>query len=136
MTMPQTIDVSPVVENGHSLVAVGNGHSNGGAGMQEGEVMMTDAMEYVGGVAFKPLWEGSQVDRREFVRLAMQTFKDLGYTYVHPLSTLCQCADEEGWVGRLSTRCKLNLDSLSSRMRCRNYVPPYWPVVGTSWRSF
>lgn len=28
---------------------------------------------------FKPLWPGSTIDRREFVRLALQTFKDMGY---------------------------------------------------------
>ncbi|SCV68978.1 BQ2448_1998 [Microbotryum intermedium] len=29
--------------------------------------------------SFKPLWPGSAVDRREWVRLALQTFKEMGY---------------------------------------------------------
>lgn len=37
-------------------------------------------MDYEGGVEFKPLWEGSQVDRREFVRLALQAFQEIGYS--------------------------------------------------------
>ena len=80
--MPQTIDVSPAMnENGHSLL-LGNGHSNG-TRKAEGGLVMTDAMHYEQGAVFKPLWEKSQIDRREFVRLAMQTFKDLGYRCVH-----------------------------------------------------
>lgn len=62
--------------------------------VRSGEGPMTDAMEYEQGATFKPLWEGSQVDRREFVRLAMQTFKDLGYTYGRPLSSNIVFADD------------------------------------------
>ncbi|SGZ22426.1 BQ5605_C022g09486 [Microbotryum silenes-dioicae] len=29
--------------------------------------------------SFKPLWPGSDIDRREWVRLALQTFKEMGY---------------------------------------------------------
>ncbi|KWU44917.1 WD40 repeat-like protein [Rhodotorula sp. JG-1b] len=37
-------------------------------------------MEYEGDEGFVPLWKGSNLDRREFVRLAMQAFEDMGYT--------------------------------------------------------
>lgn len=59
--------------NGHAESASSNGHDSGAAPVH------TDAMEYEGGIAFKPLWDGSQVDRREFVRLALQAFKEIGY---------------------------------------------------------
>lgn len=37
-------------------------------------------MEYDGEDGFKPLWPGSDVDRREFVRLTLQALKEIGYT--------------------------------------------------------
>lgn len=86
--------------NGHSGSAT-NGHSNGnGNGYGDGDVGVgddangvsvastsrngrpLDAMEYEGDEGFVPLWEGSNLDRREFVRLAMQAFQDMGYTSV------------------------------------------------------
>lgn len=51
--------------------ATSNGHSNG-----TGHV---DAMDYDGESGFKPLWEGSDVDRREFVRIALQALEEIGY---------------------------------------------------------
>ena len=92
--MPQIIDNSPGIGNGHSGVEMENGHSNGAARTEEGESTMTDAMDYAQGAVFKPLWEGSQVDRREFVRLAMQTFKDLGYTFVYRTVSTKRFANE------------------------------------------
>ncbi|GAA5862183.1 hypothetical protein JCM3774_004812 [Rhodotorula dairenensis] len=63
-----------------------NGHSNGhgGAGVaDDGSDALPkrlDAMQYEGDEGFVPLWKGSNLDRREFVRLAMQAFQDMGYT--------------------------------------------------------
>lgn len=40
-----------------------------------------DALDYPDDEkGFKPLWPGSELDRRELVRLALQTFKEMGYT--------------------------------------------------------
>jgi WD repeat-containing protein 26 len=101
--MPQHIDelLPPAVPsltpstaaNGHQT----NGHSTNGFATTSAAVPSTstsavkarlDAMDYENSDApgaspsalFKPLWAGSTIDRREFVRLALQTFKDMGYT--------------------------------------------------------
>ncbi|GAA5960544.1 hypothetical protein JCM8115_003216 [Rhodotorula mucilaginosa] len=81
--------------NGHSS-SMTNGHSNGnGLGVAADQLdtdrsttvsdgdkpsRRLDAMEYEGDEGFVPLWKGSNLDRREFVRLAMQAFEDMGYT--------------------------------------------------------
>lgn len=97
--MPQVIDdpvLPPPVHSPISIAAHGllstNGHGSnsfggaaaGTATAGNGAVLRTDAMDYEEGdtasvVLRKPLWEGSQIDRREFVRLALQAFKDMGY---------------------------------------------------------
>lgn len=41
-----------------------------------------DAAQYEGDEGFVPLWEGSNLDRREFVRIALQAFQDMGYACV------------------------------------------------------
>lgn len=57
-----------------------NGHGNGSSGGNEAG-RRTDAMEYEEGeIEFKPLWQGSDIDRREFVRLTMQTLMEMGYS--------------------------------------------------------
>ena len=89
--------------NGHSSSTT-NGHSNGnGLGVAADQIgtdrstsasdgvkasKRLDAMEYEGDEGFVPLWRGSNLDRREFVRLAMQAFEDMGYTYVTCVLTL------------------------------------------------
>ncbi|GAA5987610.1 hypothetical protein JCM5350_001895 [Sporobolomyces pararoseus] len=78
--------------NGHSTsTSESNGHSNGFALNGNGNgastaVDMTvsdgkelDSSQYRGEEGFVPLWEGSNFDRREFVRLALQAFQDMGY---------------------------------------------------------
>ncbi|GAA6006312.1 uncharacterized protein JCM10292_002643 [Rhodotorula paludigena] len=65
-----------------SSAAVGNGHAatNGFSSSSNGTVTRTtDAMQYDGDEGFVPLWDGSNLDRREFVRLALQAFEDMGY---------------------------------------------------------
>lgn len=37
---------------------------------------MPEVADYVG---FRPIYEGSKIDRQELVRLTMQTLKELGY---------------------------------------------------------
>ncbi|GAA5910271.1 uncharacterized protein JCM6883_001136 [Sporobolomyces salmoneus] len=75
---------SEMESNGHSNGFAMNGNGIGGAGATEemeisenGKVL--DSMQYRGGEGFVPLWEGSNFDRREFVRLALQAFQDMGY---------------------------------------------------------
>ncbi|KPV75622.1 uncharacterized protein RHOBADRAFT_13767 [Rhodotorula graminis WP1] len=43
-------------------------------------VAVKDAAQYEGDEGFVPLWEGSNLDRREFVRIALQAFQDMGYS--------------------------------------------------------
>ncbi|BGP13752.1 hypothetical protein JCM10213v2_001690 [Rhodosporidiobolus nylandii] len=89
---------TPVLSNGHSTASAValNGHSNGlaagGSGADSGiatpldgtlaknGARTLDAMQYEGDEGFVPLWEGSNLDRREFVRLALQAFEDMGYS--------------------------------------------------------
>ncbi|BGP53794.1 hypothetical protein JCM8202v2_001366 [Rhodotorula sphaerocarpa] len=71
--------------NGNVPSDVDGPHSNGSADPPAGSTVSTyvrplDAGEYEGDEGFVPLWAGSNLDRREFVRLAMQTFEDMGYT--------------------------------------------------------
>lgn len=82
---------SAMTTNGHSNGNVPSDvdgpHSNGSADPPAGSTVSTyvrplDAGEYEGDEGFVPLWAGSNLDRREFVRLAMQTFEDMGYTCV------------------------------------------------------
>ncbi|GAA5932775.1 uncharacterized protein JCM15063_002199 [Sporobolomyces koalae] len=74
---------SPNTEtNGH----LANGHSNGSSLGGKDIVMspsraVTDARHYDGEDGFVPLYEGSVFDRREFVRLALQTFREMGYSW-------------------------------------------------------
>ncbi|GAA5986718.1 hypothetical protein JCM11641_007751 [Rhodosporidiobolus odoratus] len=96
-----SIDRSGASTNGHTTTS--NGHSNGfgsggaagggtetgtgggnatlgdGALVQNGK-RVVDAMQYDGNEGFVPLWDGSNIDRREFVRLALQAFEDMGYS--------------------------------------------------------
>jgi hypothetical protein len=78
------------------LISSSNGHhpssSNGfnpnGAGVSVengGKKREVDAMQYEGEDGFVPLFEGSNLDRREFVRLALQAFEDMGYRCVSTL---------------------------------------------------
>lgn len=72
-----------------SSAAVGNGHAatNGFSSSSNGTVTRTtDAMQYDGDEGFVPLWDGSNLDRREFVRLALQAFEDMGYRCVPRLA--------------------------------------------------
>ncbi|BGO89478.1 hypothetical protein NBRC10512_003937 [Rhodotorula toruloides] len=81
---------APLVSDGSSPFA-SNGHSNGLASTSSPSPAMNggksvsngtgglDAMQYEGEEGFVPLWEGSNLDRREFVRLALQAFQDMGY---------------------------------------------------------
>ncbi|GAA5894761.1 hypothetical protein JCM6882_006674 [Rhodosporidiobolus microsporus] len=96
--------VAPAVSNGHSTTigspplpaAATNGHASpssttngfgtaaagadGSVAAGKKPVRETDAMQYEGDEGFVPLWEGSNLDRREFVRLALQAFEDMGYS--------------------------------------------------------
>ncbi|KAL8286124.1 hypothetical protein RQP46_004612 [Phenoliferia psychrophenolica] len=91
--MAQSIDVNPpagaaassssaTATNGHHPASSSASHGNGnGNGATELEVeSVTDAMDYEHGEVFKPLWEGSDIDKREFVRLTLQALKEIGYT--------------------------------------------------------
>ncbi|KAI5479335.1 catabolite degradation protein [Pseudohyphozyma bogoriensis] len=89
--MAQSIDLEPspagsgtasssATTNGH---ATSNGHSNG---VTSADIATShakerlDAMDYDGDASgFVPLYEGSDIDRREFVRLALQSLRDIGY---------------------------------------------------------
>ena len=64
------------LSHNNGLTQLGNGHSNGLA------VETSDGAEYAAGGAgyFKPLWEASNHDRREFVRLTLQALHEIGYT--------------------------------------------------------
>lgn len=98
--MPQPImDVhqSPTSANGHSLASNGHPPKNGISLAQSATNNHTrhlDAMDYDdehgggGGLSFKALWRGSSIDRRELVRLALQTFDEMGYTYAPLTRTL------------------------------------------------
>lgn len=72
------------LSNGHATNGFG-GAAEGLLGDSNGAVVRRDAMDYEDDdgaslVVRKPLWEGSSIDRREFVRLALQAFKEMGYT--------------------------------------------------------
>lgn len=69
-----------------------NGHSNGVGGSNGGSNLasngshastsragVTDASKYEGGAAFVPMYPGSEIDRREFVRITLQALTDMGY---------------------------------------------------------
>ncbi|GAA6004705.1 hypothetical protein JCM10207_000988 [Rhodosporidiobolus poonsookiae] len=88
--VPAVASTSALVSNGHSSTA-SNGHSNGfGVGEGDhghlasdgaaGKKKALDVMQYEGEEGFVPLWDGSNLDRREFVRLALQAFEDMGYS--------------------------------------------------------
>lgn len=70
-----------------AILGPANGHnglpSNGDDATRHGR----DALAYDGSQGFVPLWQGSQVDRREFVRLALQAFEEMGYACVPPPPT-------------------------------------------------
>lgn len=82
-------DPSPFASNGHSNglapTSTPSPATNGGKGISNGAGGL-DAMQYDGDEGFVPLWEGSNLDRREFVRLALQAFQDMGYrcVFCHP----------------------------------------------------
>lgn len=98
--------------NGHSLTSsssTSNGHhhtsasSNGFHGHDDNRAMEEkrrelDSMQYEGEEGFVPLYEGSNLDRREFVRLALQAFEDMGYRCAsspHSFSGRRKRADED-----------------------------------------
>lgn len=62
--------------NGHGSSLTGNGHT-----ITSHAVGGSDGAEYeaAGPGHFKPLWKGSQLDRKEFVRIALQAFNEMGY---------------------------------------------------------
>lgn len=72
------MDTSPTAStsngNGFSAQVI---PSNGAASAKDGDEYARGGSGY-----FKPLWEGSNLDRREFVRLALQTFEEMGYRSV------------------------------------------------------
>lgn len=72
--MPQSIDgeVSPAPANGLAL----NGHAT----HPERTLKRLDSMDYAGDVSFVPAWKGSSLDKREFVRLALQALGEMGYS--------------------------------------------------------
>jgi len=61
-------------ENGNGVVGNGSALANGN-GVGNGTTPLEDLDEG----KFKPMFEGSSVDRREFIRLTLQSLKDLGY---------------------------------------------------------
>lgn len=81
--MPLPIDVEEPLSAGTTIPSNGNGHTNGFGSGTVGEVKrQLDVEEYEeAGLSFKPLWKGSEIDRREFVRLTMQTLEEMGYRY-------------------------------------------------------
>lgn len=86
--MPLPIDVEEPVQ---AVTTNGNGHKNGFGEVAVGEVKrQLDVDEYEeAGITFKPLWKGSEIDRREFVRLTMQTLQEMGYRYGTYIMTYC-----------------------------------------------
>lgn len=62
------------------------GGSNGGGPSRD-----ADVYERAGRGHFMPLWEGSHLDRREFVRLALQALGDMGYRLVSLSSGAVSC---------------------------------------------
>ena len=67
---PEGVGYAPSsLPNGSGSSSSGNGHANG-----NGVVGMHDDQQ-----SFRPLYEGSQLDRTEFVRITMQSLKELGY---------------------------------------------------------
>ncbi len=142
--------------NGHSS-SMTNGHSNGnGIGVadqidtdrstnrSDGDrpSKRLDAMEYEGDEGFVPLWKGSNLDRREFVRLAMQAFEDMGYTCVpslcfalypqaqRQLTAWCRCA------GELHKPCRRSPDSPSSHPLSASSDGLFSRVDGSTSNSF
>ncbi|GAA5822786.1 hypothetical protein JCM11251_004380 [Rhodosporidiobolus azoricus] len=78
-----TSTTSSLTSNGHSSTTNGvGGAAESGSSVAAGKkpARETDAMQYEGEEGFVPLWEGSNFDRREFVRLALQAFEDMGYS--------------------------------------------------------
>ncbi|GAA6029307.1 hypothetical protein JCM8097_003613 [Rhodosporidiobolus ruineniae] len=65
--------------NGFSLAQDGEDADGSAVAVGKRPARETDAMMYEGEEGFVPLWEGSNLDRREFVRLALQAFEDMGY---------------------------------------------------------
>ncbi|KAM0755447.1 hypothetical protein T439DRAFT_375809 [Meredithblackwellia eburnea MCA 4105] len=81
LNMAQSIDVEPSSDAGIAVPASnghGNGHTNG-AVLPDNTENRIDAMDYDGERGFKPLWPGSELDRREFVRITLQALRDIGY---------------------------------------------------------
>lgn len=77
-TMPLSIDGDPTSIAGPSSPSASVSALNGTTSRIS---RRTDALEYVENkLAFKPLWEGSDIDRREFVRLTLQALGDVGYS--------------------------------------------------------
>ncbi|GAA5848214.1 hypothetical protein JCM8547_004446 [Rhodosporidiobolus lusitaniae] len=79
------IGSSPSFSNGHSSSSNGFDHGTvaGKKPLLPGAAQpgrQLDAAQYEGEEGFVPLWEGSNLDRREFVRLALQTFEEMGYS--------------------------------------------------------
>ena len=115
--------------NGHSS-SMTNGHSNGnGLGVAADQLdtdrsttvsdgdkpsRRLDAMEYEGDEGFVPLWKGSNLDRREFVRLAMQAFEDMGYTCV--ILVLCPVSSSAAQNSLLGVDVQGNCTSPADRV--------------------
>ncbi|BGP45859.1 hypothetical protein JCM10450v2_001694 [Rhodotorula kratochvilovae] len=81
MVQPPTPVAVLAFTNGHALLSA-NGHAptaSASNGFSAGAEAGRDAAQYDGDEGFVPLWEGSNLDRREFVRIAMQAFEDMGY---------------------------------------------------------
>ncbi|GAA6062457.1 hypothetical protein JCM10212_005360 [Sporobolomyces blumeae] len=82
--------------NGHGHLTGSEAIANGnGATARDGVLDSTrlDSTMYDGEDGFVPLWEGSNVDRRELVRIALQAFEDMGYR-----STAAALQAESGFV--------------------------------------
>jgi hypothetical protein len=93
--MVQSIDhemLPLTAANGHA-----NGHSNGHSGSSNGlsTSKRRDVEDYDEGASFRPLWKGSEVDRREFVRLSLQMFREMGYRRVPYPSLTAPSSDTE-----------------------------------------
>ena len=72
---PSTTNGHRPHRHGHSgSTRFSNGNSNGSAA---GALMTPpETADYVG---FRPIYEGSRVDRRELVRLTVQSLREMGY---------------------------------------------------------
>lgn len=63
----------------HSTIRDGNGHLNGNSssnGHTNGHSTLQEEQQQQG---FRPLHEGSHLDRTEFIRITLQSLKELGF---------------------------------------------------------